>query len=118
MTALTESIPTNAEQQALLDAPRRNLNLLGEEMSRLVQEQVRVLLLDRKIRVVGRRTIYQANGYCALVRPAEVFRPAVIEAVPQIVVWERMSRWSNVKLPSRRSDDQKYFRCISSFVVR
>ena len=86
MTALTESIPTNAEWQALLDALRRNLNLLGEKMSRLVQEQVRVLLLDRKNRVVGQRTIYQGNGYCALFRPAEVFRPAVIEAVPQIVV--------------------------------
>ena len=150
MTTPTESTPVNAEQQALLDALRRNLNLLGElairyevetrperpldmltiyrpetdvdllgeELSRLVQEQVRVLLLDRKIRVVGQRTIYQGNGYCGLVRPAEVFRPAVIEAAPQIVVWERMSRWSNVKLPSRRSDDQKYFRCISSFVVR
>ena len=118
MTALTESTALNAEQQALLDALRRNLNLLGElairyevetrperpldmptiyrpetvvnllgeEMSRLVQEQVRVLLLDRKNRVVGQRTIYQGNGYCALVRPAEVFRPAVIEAVPQIVI--------------------------------
>ncbi len=30
MTSLTESSPTNAEQQALLDALRRNLNLLGE----------------------------------------------------------------------------------------
>ena len=83
-----------------------------------IRDRLRVLLLDRKNRVVGLRTIYQGNGDCALVRPAEVFRPAVIEAVPQIVVWERMSRWSNVKLPSRRSADQKYFRCISSFVVR
>ena len=126
MTTLTETIPANAEQQALLDALRQNLNLLGElairyevetrperpldmptiyrpetvvellgeEMSRLAQEQVRVLLLDRKNRVVGQRTIYQSlpptrsggNGYCALVRPAEVFRPAVVEAVPHIVV--------------------------------
>ncbi len=118
MTTLTESAPADAEQRALLDALRQNLNLfgelairyevetrperpldmptiyrpetvveqLGEEMSRLAQEQVRVLLLDRKNRVVGPRTIYQGNGYAALVRPAEVFRPAVIEAVPQIVV--------------------------------
>ena len=45
-----------------------------------------MLLLDRQNRVVGQRTIYQGNAYCALVRPAEVFRPAVVEAVPQIVV--------------------------------
>ena len=118
MTNLTESAAVNAEPQALLDALRQNLQLLGElairyevetrperpldmptiyrpqtvvellgeEMSRLAQEQVRVLLLDRKNRVVGQRTIYQGNGYCALVRPAEVFRPAVVEAVPHIVV--------------------------------
>ena len=55
-------------------------------MSSLAQEQVRVLLLDRKNRIVGQRTIYQGNGYAALVRPAEVFRPAVIEAAPHIVL--------------------------------
>ena len=109
---------SDPERQALLDALRRNLQLLGElairyevetkperpldmptiyrpetvvdllgdEMSRLAQEQVRVLLLDRKNRVVGQRTIYQGNGYAPLVRPAEVFRPAVVEAAPHIVV--------------------------------
>ncbi|MYD73902.1 MAG: JAB domain-containing protein [Chloroflexi bacterium] len=106
------------ERQALLDALRQNLrvlgelairyevetrperppdmptiyrletvvDLLGEEMTQLAQEQVRVLLLDRKNRVVGQRTIYQGNGYTALVRPAEVFRPAVVEAAPHIVL--------------------------------
>ena len=76
MTTAAESTPVSVEQQALLE----------EEMSRLVQEQVRVLLLDRQNRVVDERTIYQGNAYCALARPAEVFRPAVVEAVPQIVV--------------------------------
>ncbi len=117
MTAPTESLPVLGEPQALLDALRRNLHLLGElsiryevetrperpeempiiyrprtvyellgeEMSRLAQEQFRVLLLDRKNRVVGQRTIYQGSAYCALVRPAEVFRPAIVEAVPHIV---------------------------------
>ena len=109
---------SDPERQALLDALRQNLHVLGElairyevetkperpqempiiyrsesvvdllsdEMSKLAQEQVRVLLLDRKNRVVGQRTIYQGNAYAALVRPAEVFRPAVIEAAPHIVV--------------------------------
>ena len=122
MTTLSQppAIPStdDPERQALLDALRRNLHVLGElairyevetrperpqdmpiiyrpesvvdllsdEMSALAQEQVRVLPLDRKNRVVGQRTIYQSNGYAALVRPAEVFRPAVVEAAPHIVL--------------------------------
>jgi len=44
--------------------------LVGREMSQLAQEQVRVLLLDRKNKVVGQRTIYQGNAYSAIVRAA------------------------------------------------
>ncbi len=60
--------------------------LLGEEMGALCQEQVRVLLLDRRNRVVGQRTIYQGNAFSAIVRPAEVLRPAVVEGVPHLIV--------------------------------
>ena len=105
-------------EQALLDALRSNLNLLGElamryavetrperptdaphisrpddvrsllgpEMSSLAQEQLRVLLLDIKNKVVGQRVIYQGTVNSAEVRPAEVLRPAVVAAVPNIVV--------------------------------
>ena len=81
-----ETRPERPEDMPIIFRPETVYDLLGEEMSRLAQEQFRVLLLDRKNRVVGQRTIYQGNGYCALVRPAEVFRPAVVEAVPHIVV--------------------------------
>ncbi len=60
--------------------------LLGEEMGALCQEQVRVLLLDRRNRVVGQRVIYQGNAFSAIVRPAEVLRPAVVEGVPHLIV--------------------------------
>ncbi len=60
--------------------------LLGPEMAPLAQEQLRVLLLDTKNHVVGQRVIYQGNVSSAIVRTAEVFRPAVIEAVPGIIV--------------------------------
>ena len=104
--------------QALLDALRNNLNLLGEialrygvetqperaddppsittpgdvhkllapEMSGLAQEQLRVLLLNTKNVVVGQRVVYQGNVNSSMVRPAEVLRPAVTEAVPSIIV--------------------------------
>ena len=102
----------------LLDALRRNLNVLGElavrygietrperpadlpnifcpqdverlvqpEMANLAQEQLRVLLLNTRNDVVGQRVIYQGNVSEISVRAAEVFRPAVVEAVPCIIV--------------------------------
>ncbi len=107
-----------AEGQALLDALRNNLNLLGEialrygvetrpertdappsigtpddvhrllapEMSGLAQEQLRVLLLNTKNVVLGQRVVYQGNVNSSMVRAAEVLRPAVVEAVPSIIV--------------------------------
>ena len=113
-----EQAPVSSTGQALLDALRSNLNLLGElamryavetkperptdppkicrpddvrsllgpEMSSLAQEQLRVLLLVIKNNVVGQRVIYQGTVNSAEVRPAEVLRPAVVAAVPNIVV--------------------------------
>ena len=81
-----ETRPERPTDMPIIYRPQTVYDLLGEEMSRLAQEQFRVLLLDRKNRVVGQRTLYQGNAYCALVRPAEVFRPAIVEAAPHIVV--------------------------------
>ena len=55
-------------------------------MAPLAQEQLRVLLLDTKNNVVGQRVVYQGNVNSSMIRPAEVLRPAVIEAVPSIIV--------------------------------
>ena len=118
-TGPAQTPPASPEGQALLEALRSNLNLLGEiamryevelqpdrptgdlpaincpedvrrllgpEMSALAQEQLRVLLLNTKNLVVGQRVIYQGNISSAIVRPAEVLRPAVLEAVPSIIV--------------------------------
>ncbi len=60
--------------------------LLAPEMGYLAQEQLRVLLLDARTRVVGQRVIYQGDIGSITIRPAEVFRPAVVEAVPGIIV--------------------------------
>ncbi len=60
--------------------------LLGPEMARLAQEQLRVLLLDTRNHVVGQRVIYQGNVSSSMVRGAEVLRPAVVEAVPHIII--------------------------------
>ena len=70
----------------IISCPDDVRRLLGPEMAPLAQEQLRVLLLDTKNHVVGQRVIYQGNVSSAIVRTAEVFRPAVIEAVPSIIV--------------------------------
>ena len=55
-------------------------------MAPLAQEQLRVLLLNTKNQVLGQRVVYQGNVNSSMIRPAEVLRPAVIEAVPSIII--------------------------------
>lgn len=52
-------------------------NLVAIEMAALDQEQLRVVLLDTKHRVLAIRTVYQGSVNQAQVRVAEVFRDAV-----------------------------------------
>ena len=69
-----------------INCPEDVRRLLGPEMSALAQEQLRVLLLNTRNQVVGQRVIYQGNVNSSVVRAAEVLRPAVMEAVPSIIV--------------------------------
>ena len=69
-----------------ISCPEDVRRLLGPEMAGLAQEQLRVLLLNTRNLVVGQRVIYQGNVNSSMIRPAEVLRPAVIEAVPSIIV--------------------------------
>ena len=73
------------------DAPELNdteavFDLLAPEMAPLVQEQLRVLLLDTKLRLIGQRVLYVGNVDSTIVRVAEVLRPAVTEAAPCIIL--------------------------------
>ena len=78
--------PERAENPPSINTPQDVHDLLGKEMSRLAQEQLRVLLLNIKSQVVGQRVIYQGNVNSSVIRAAEVLRPAVLEAVPSIIV--------------------------------
>ena len=60
--------------------------LLREEMADLAQEQLRVLLLDKRNHLAGQRVIYQGTVSECAIRPAEVLRPAVVEGMPHIIV--------------------------------
>ena len=81
-----ETQPERPEDPPAINCPDDVRRLLGPEMAQLAQEQLRVLLLDTKNNVVGQRVVYQGNVSSAIVRPAEVLRPAVIEAVPSIII--------------------------------
>ena len=78
--------PEGPEDRPSISTAQDIYDILGPEMSQLAQEQLRVLLLDTKNNVVGQRVIYQGNVSSALVRTAEVFRPAVVDTVPSIIV--------------------------------
>ena len=78
--------PEGPEDPPSIGCPRDVYDLLGPEMSKLAQEQLRVLLIDRKNQVLGQRVVYQGNVFSSVVRPAEVFRHAVVESVPSVIV--------------------------------
>ncbi len=65
------------DQRVQIGSPDDVVNLLGLEMSTLDQEQLRVVLLDTKHRVLASRVIYQGSVNQAQVRVAEVFRDAI-----------------------------------------
>ena len=81
-----ETHPPRPADPPTVYSPEAVRLLLAPEMAHLAQEQFRVLLLDTKTRIVGQRVIYQGDVNSITVRPAEVFRPAVMEAVPKIIV--------------------------------
>ena len=65
------------DERPQIASPDDIVNLVGIEMAALEQEQLRVVLLDTKHRVLAIRTVYQGSVNQAQVRVAEVFRDAV-----------------------------------------
>jgi DNA repair protein RadC len=67
--------------------PEDIADLLAPEMAALPQEQLRVVLLDTRNRVLDEVMIYQGSVHTAAVaRMAELFRDAVIANAPNIVL--------------------------------
>ena len=61
-------------------------NLVGAEMGQLVQEQLRVVLLNTKNGVVGQEVVYKGMVNSIDLRVAEVLRPAVVTGSPAFIV--------------------------------
>ena len=81
-----ETHPARPESLPVLSTSYDVQRMLGEEMSALAQEQLRVLLLNSANHLVGQRVIYQGNINSVSTRAAEVLRPAVVAAVPSLVL--------------------------------
>lgn len=74
------------EQRRQVRSPDDICDLLLLEMSALEHEQFRVVLLDNKNRVADVRKLYDGSVNTSIVRVAEVFRDAIRENCPALVV--------------------------------
>jgi DNA repair protein RadC len=74
------------DQRPEIKSPDDVVNLVGVEMAALDQEQLRVVMLDTKHRVLAVRTIYQGSVNQAQVRIAEVFREAIRHNAVAVIV--------------------------------
>ena len=78
--------PERPAEMPVISCPQDVYDLLGPEMSALAQEQLRVLLLNTRNGVMAQRIVYQGNVNSSIVRPAEVFRAAIIDSAPSIII--------------------------------
>lgn len=75
------------EDRPAISSPEDVVNLIGFEMAALEQEQLRVVLLDTKNRIIRSPMVYQGSVNEASVRIGELFREAVrVNAVSVILV--------------------------------
>ena len=75
-----------AEELPIIRSPADAAQLLMPEMSGLLQEQMRVLLLNVKNRVLGITTVYQGSIHTTVIRVNELFREAVRQSCAAIIV--------------------------------
>ena len=74
------------EERAVINCPEDVVNLLSAEMSSFEQEHLRVLLLNTRNEVMGVEEIYIGNVNSSVVRPAEIFRPAIRANATSLIV--------------------------------
>jgi DNA repair protein RadC len=67
-------------------APSDVAELLIPEMAGLEQEQMRVVLLNTKNRIVGMPLVYQGSLHTTVIRVGELFRDAVRQNAAAVIV--------------------------------
>jgi DNA repair protein RadC len=79
-------IQSTAAKRLAITGPDDIVKLVELQLTGLDQEQLIVIVLDQKHRVVGNRMVYQGSVNQAQVRIAEIFRPAVQKNAPAIAI--------------------------------
>lgn len=77
---------TPAGDKAVIRTPQDVADLLMAEMSLLHSEHLRVVLLNSKNHVLSVSEVYKGNVNSSLIRPAELFRDAVRENCPAVII--------------------------------
>lgn len=77
---------TSPEERPQIRSPADAANLVMLEMGLLDQEELRVMLLDTKHRVLAMHTVYRGSLNTSLIRVAEVFREAIRANCAAIIV--------------------------------
>ena len=75
-----------SEERPYVRSPADVNNLLGAEMALLDQEHLRVMLINTRNQVMAVTEVYIGNVSSSLVRTAEVFREAIRQNAPSIIV--------------------------------
>ena len=75
-----------AEARYKIRTPADAANLVMLDLAYLDTEQMRILLLDRKSQLVEKVNSYQGTVDGAVMRAAEIFRPAIIRNCPGLIL--------------------------------
>lgn len=73
-------------ERVVVHSPADVARLLFGEMSFLDNEHLKTVLVNTKNEVMGVREIYVGNVNSSVARPSEIFRPAIRENCPAIIV--------------------------------
>lgn len=74
------------EERLIISTPQDAANLVTGEMGTLDQEHLRVILLNTRNEVLSTHEVYVGNANSAMVRPAEIFRPAIRNNAASLIV--------------------------------
>ena len=72
--------------EVTVNSPEDVVNLVGSDLAGLDQEHLQTVLLNTQNQVLSIQEIYVGNVNSSVVRPVEVFRPAIRENAPSIIV--------------------------------